>query len=78
MAINKDQPVDETAPLGANLHCSKRDSLSGIAVSGERLMDSHILVCYEDSMRLYNTKSVIQVVLMPLFILPTSSQSVPC
>lgn len=48
MAINKDQPVDETAPLGANLHCSKRDSLSGIAVSGERLMDSHILVCYED------------------------------
>ncbi|XP_021620762.1 uncharacterized protein LOC110621044 isoform X2 [Manihot esculenta] len=60
VAINKDQPVDETAPLGANLHCSKRDSLSGIAVSGERLMDSHILVCYEDSMRLYNTKSVIQ------------------
>ncbi|XP_058002997.1 uncharacterized protein LOC110665372 isoform X2 [Hevea brasiliensis] len=60
VAINKNQPVDETTLTGANSHSSEHHSSSGIALTGERLMDSLILLCFEDSLRLYSTKSVIQ------------------
>lgn len=40
------------------------------ASSEERLLDSVLLLCCEDSLHLYSTKSVIEVPLCPLFILP--------
>lgn len=60
------ESMNKTTSMGISLHNNGHHSSSGIALTGERFMDSLILLCCEDSLRMYSTKNVIQVALLPL------------
>jgi syntaxin-binding protein 5 len=50
---------------GIDSHEGEQHSSLETARSEERLLDSVLLLCCEDSLHLYSTKSVIQVPLLP-------------
>ncbi|KAJ4837684.1 hypothetical protein Tsubulata_013493 [Turnera subulata] len=53
-------PVVKPTTTETGSHNNESVPASGIAFTGERLVDSFILLCCEDSLRLYPTKNVIQ------------------
>ncbi|CBI22805.3 hypothetical protein VitviT2T_011739 [Vitis vinifera] len=55
-APTKNEPVQDTVPVGINSPGSSSETM----YSGARLLDSHVLLCCENALRLYPTKSVIQ------------------
>lgn len=59
----KNESVGATTSPGISSNNGEHQSSSSITLTGERSMDSVILLCCEDSLRLYTTKNVIQVVL---------------
>ena len=48
---------------GSNLHESQHDSSAEETRHAEKFLDSYVLLCCEDSLRLYSVKSIIQVLL---------------
>lgn len=56
-APTKNEPVQDTVPVGINSPGSSSETM----YSGARLLDSHVLLCCENALRLFPTKSVIQV-----------------
>lgn len=66
----KNESMAGSSPIPINSLDVDQDYNSENAYSEERLLNSLILLCCVDSVRLYSTKSVIQVlVVLPLFIL---------
>lgn len=63
----KNEPMPDGTTVRVNSLEGEPHS-SATASSEERLLDSVLLLCCEDSLHLYSTKSVIQVLLCPLFI----------
>ncbi|KAK3212319.1 hypothetical protein Dsin_017025 [Dipteronia sinensis] len=55
----KNEPVPDSTSVENSSYETKRTS-SGPACAGERLSDALVLICCEDSLRLYSKKSVIQ------------------
>ncbi|CAK7343902.1 unnamed protein product [Dovyalis caffra] len=59
-AAAKTETTHTTTSTGISSHNNEHHSSSNIAVNRERLMDSFILLCCEDSLCVYSTKNVIQ------------------
>lgn len=57
----KNEPIPDNSEVGTNSHEVEHDSCPETAYSGENLLELFVLLCCEDSLRLYSTKSVIQV-----------------
>lgn len=57
----KNEPVPGSSPIVLNSPENEQNSSSENPYSEERLLNSFILLCCVDSLRLYSTKSVIQV-----------------
>ncbi|KAM1597810.1 hypothetical protein EV1_032583 [Malus domestica] len=56
----KNEPMPGDTPIVTNSHETEHDFSSESTYSEERLLNSFILLCCVDSLRLYSTKSVIQ------------------
>ncbi|XP_050207178.1 uncharacterized protein LOC126656614 [Mercurialis annua] len=54
------EPMDTAVSTGINSKSSEHHSSSGVSLASGRLMDSLLLVCFEDSVRLHSAKNVIQ------------------
>lgn len=54
---------------GSNLHESQHHSSAEETRSTEKFLDSYVLLCCEDSLRLYSVNSIIQVLLLFLSVL---------
>jgi syntaxin-binding protein 5 len=61
----KKEHVSNSTTASINSHEGEQNPSSETACSEERLLDSILLVCCEDSLHLYSTKSVIQVLYFP-------------
>ncbi|WCJ28042.1 transducin family protein / WD-40 repeat family protein [Euphorbia peplus] len=59
-AIDENQPMDKAILTGISSHSSEHPSSLDITGTRERLTDPLLLLCCEDSLRLYSTKQVIQ------------------
>lgn len=53
---------------GSNLHESQHHSSAETPCSAEKFLDSFVLLCCEDSLRLYSVKSIIQVLLCHFYL----------
>ncbi|XP_060674282.1 uncharacterized protein LOC107430890 isoform X2 [Ziziphus jujuba] len=56
----KNEPASDNSQVGINSHEMEHDSCPENSYPGENLLDLFVLLCCEDSLRLYSTKSVIQ------------------
>ncbi|KAK9289677.1 hypothetical protein L1049_007835 [Liquidambar formosana] len=56
----KNESMQDSDEVGTKSFETKHHSFTETANSGERILDSFLLLCCEDALRLYSTKSVIQ------------------
>ncbi|XP_030925506.1 uncharacterized protein LOC115952465 isoform X1 [Quercus lobata] len=59
-SATKNEPMPNSTTVSINSHEGEQQPSSETACSEERLLDSILLLCCEDSLHLYSTKSVIQ------------------
>lgn len=64
----KNKPTPDTSSIETKSHETEHLFSSENACSGESSNDALVLLCCEDSVRLYSRKSVIQVPLLSLFL----------
>ncbi|KAJ8898983.1 hypothetical protein K2173_008485 [Erythroxylum novogranatense] len=58
--VGKNVPIDKPNQTRISSHNNNKQNSSDIETTAERLTDSLILLCCEDSLRLYSTKNTIQ------------------
>lgn len=64
-SATRKEPMSNSTTVSINSHEGVQQPSSETACSEERLLDSILLLCCEDSLHLYSTKSVIQVLYLP-------------